>query len=212
MINVILADDHQIVLDGLKSLIEQEKDICSVGEALNGIELLAQLKEKQADVAVLDIDMPLMNGIETTKEIRMLYPKMKVLILSMYNENEYIKRLIEVGASGYILKNKGKEELVKAIRKVAEGGKYLGEAVIKTLMDDIQKPKKNVEEIKIPLTKRENEVLKLIVECNSTPQIADKLFIAHSTVETHRRNLIDKLGVANTKELIRYAIEKEYIK
>jgi len=211
MINVILADDHQIVLDGLRSLIECEKDMCCVDEALNGIDLLAQLKEKQADVAIVDIDMPLMNGIETTKEIKKLYPEMKVLILSMYNDNEYIKRLIEVGASGYILKNKGKEELVNAIRKVAAGGKYLGEAVIKTLMDDIQKPKKNIEEINIPLTKREKEVLKLIVECNSTPQIADKLFIAHSTVETHRRNLIDKLGVANTKELIRYAVEKGYI-
>jgi two-component system, NarL family, nitrate/nitrite response regulator NarL len=212
MINVILADDHQIVLDGLKSLLEREKDICSVGEALNGIELLKLLEKIQADVAVIDIDMPLMNGIESTKEIKKLYPGVKVLILSMYNDNEYIKRLIEVGASGYILKNKGKEELVNAIRKIAAGGQYLGEEVVKALMDDLQKIKKNQNDNKVPLTKRETEILELIANCNSTPQIADKLCIAHSTVETHRRNLIDKLGVANTKELIRFAIENGYIK
>ncbi len=211
MIHVILADDHQIVLDGLMSILEQEKDICSVGEALNGKQLLDLLEKKQANVAVIDIDMPLMNGIETTKEIKALYPEMKVLILSMYNDNEYIRRLIEVGASGYILKNKGKEELVNAIRKIAAGGQYLGEAVVKTLMDDIQKIKKPNDN-KIPLTKREKEVLVLIANGNSTPQIADKLFIAPSTVETHRRNLIDKLGVANSKELIKYAFENGYIK
>ncbi|NVO11896.1 MAG: response regulator transcription factor [Bacteroidales bacterium] len=210
MINVIIADDHQIVLDGLKLLLEREKDICPVGEALNGLELLAQLEKKQVDVAVIDIDMPRMNGIETTKEIRKRFPDVKVLILSMYNDNEYIKQLIEVGASGYILKNKGKEELVNAIRKIAEGGDYLGDAIIKTLMDEMKKPKKSLNDNKIPLTKREIEVLKLIAKGCTTPQIAEALFIAHSTVETHRRNLIDKLGVANSKELIRYAIENGY--
>jgi two-component system, NarL family, nitrate/nitrite response regulator NarL len=143
MINVVLADDHQIVLDGLKSLLDRENDICTVGEALNGIELISQLEKKTANVAIIDIDMPLMNGIETTKEIINLYPDVKVLILSMYNDNEYIRRLIETGASGYILKNKGKEELVNAIRKVASGGQYLGDDVIRTLMEDMQKPKKN---------------------------------------------------------------------
>jgi two-component system, NarL family, nitrate/nitrite response regulator NarL len=212
MINVILADDHQIVLDGLKSLLEREKEIRSVGEALNGIELLNLLKSRKADVAVIDIDMPLLNGIETTKEIRKLYPEMKILILSMYNEYEYVKRLIEAGASGYILKNKGKEELVNAIRRIAAGGQYLGDAVVKTLMDDWQRPVKKPNDQRVPLTKRETDVLKLIVEGNSTPQISDKLCIAHSTVETHRRNLIDKLGVANTKELIKHAIKNGYVK
>jgi two-component system, NarL family, nitrate/nitrite response regulator NarL len=212
MINVIIADDHQIVLDGLKSLLEREKDICSVGEALNGIELLTLLEKKQADVAVIDIDMPRMNGIEATKEIKKLYPEVKVLILSMYNDNEYIRQLIETGASGYILKNKGKEELVNAIRKIATGGEYYGDAVVKTLIADIKKPRKSPSDVSITLTKRETEVLELIAEGNSTPLIADKLFIAHCTVETHRRNLIDKLSVANTKELIRYAIENGYIK
>ncbi|HNW50516.1 MAG TPA: response regulator transcription factor [Prolixibacteraceae bacterium] len=212
MIKVVLADDHQIVLDGLKSLLEREKEICPVGEALNGVELLKLLKEKQADVAVVDIDMPLMNGIETTKEIKRLYPEMKVLILSMYNDHEYIRRLIEAGASGYILKNKGKEELVSAIHKIADGGQYLGDAILKVLIDEMQKPVKTLNDKKVPLTKRETDVLKLIVEGNTTPQISDALCIAHSTVETHRRNLIDKLGVANTKELIKQAIKNGYVK
>ncbi len=211
MINVVIADDHQIVLDGLKSLLDREKDIRSVGEALNGIELLALLEKKQVDIAVIDIEMPRMNGIETTKEIKKRYPEVKVLILSMYNDNEYIRQLIEVGASGYILKNKGKEELVSAIRKIAAGGEYLGDAVIKTLMDEIKKPKKNISDKKIPLTKREIDVLKLIAEGNTTPQIAEALFIAPSTVETHKRNLIDKLGVANARALIKYAIENGYL-
>jgi two-component system, NarL family, nitrate/nitrite response regulator NarL len=210
MINVVIADDHQIVLDGLKSLLEREKDICLVGEALNGKELLALLEKNQADVAVIDIDMPIMNGFEATKEIKKLYLGVKVLILSMYNDNEYIRQLIETGASGYILKNKGKEELVNAIKKIAAGDEYYGDAVIKTLIADLKKNKKSINNVNIILTKREKEILGLIAEGNSTPQISDKLFIAHCTVETHRRNLIDKLGVANTKELIRYAIENGY--
>ena len=212
MIQVVIADDHQIVLDGLKSLLRYEKDIKVIGEALNGIKLLELLKTQQADIAVIDIDMPLMNGIETTKEIRARYPAIKILILSMYNDNNYISRLIESGASGYILKNKGKEELVSAIRKIAEGGQYLGDAVIKTLMDEMQKPKKNIDDNKVPLTKREKEVLILIANGKTTPIIADKLCIANSTVETHRRNLIDKLGVANSKELIKFAFENGYMK
>jgi DNA-binding NarL/FixJ family response regulator len=212
MIQVVIADDHQIVLDGLKSLLRYEKDIKVIGEALNGIRLLELLKNQQADIAVIDIDMPLMNGIETTKEIKVLYPAIKVLILSMYNDNNYISRLIESGASGYILKNKGKEELVSAIRKIAEGGQYLGDAVLKTLMDEMQKPKKKIEDNQVPLTKREKEVLIHIANGNTTPIIASKLCIANSTVETHRRNLIDKLGVANSKALIKFAFENGYMK
>jgi two-component system, NarL family, nitrate/nitrite response regulator NarL len=211
MIHVILADDHQIVLDGLKSLIDREKDICTVGEATNGVELLDKMIDKHVDVAVVDIDMPRMNGIETTKEIKKRYPEVNVLILSMYNDHEYIKQLIATGASGYVLKNKGKEELINAIRKIASGSEYLGDAVVKTLMEEMKKPQKNHDDKKIPLTKRETDVLKLIAEGFTTVLIAEKLCIAPSTVETHRRNLIDKLGVANSKALIRYAIENGYL-
>lgn len=212
MIKVVLADDHQIVIDGLKSLIDREKDICTVGEATNGVELLDKMIDKEVDVAVVDIDMPRMNGIDTTKEIKKRFPDVRVLILSMYNDHEYIKQLIATGASGYVLKNKGKEELVNAIRKVASGGEYLGEAVVKTLMEEMKKPLRKENDQKIPLTKRETDVLKRIAEGNTTTQIAELLFIAPSTVETHRRNLIDKLGVANSPALIKFAIENGYLK
>lgn len=212
MIKVIIADDHQIVLDGIRSLLDKEKEISCKAEVLNGVELLNQLDKEKVDVAVIDIDMPRMNGIETTIEIKKRYPDIKVLILSMHNDNEFITRLIEIGASGYILKNKGKEELVNAIKKIASGGKYLGEEVVLTMMEGLQKAKTNPVNNKVPLTKREREVLELIVDGLTTPQIAKKLYIAQCTVETHRRNLIDKIGVANSKALIKHAIENGYLK
>ncbi len=208
MINVFLADDHQIVLDGLTLLLELEKDMNIVGEALNGKEALKKLKHLEVDIAIIDIEMPQMDGIETTKIIKDSHPNIKVLILTMYNDEEFIKNLIQIGASGYILKNRGKEELVDAIRKIYAGGEYFGEAVVKTLISDLKKQKKEVNKNKVLLTKRETEVLKLISDGLSTPQISEILFIAPSTVETHRRNLIDKIGVPNSKALIRYAFEK----
>lgn len=211
MINVIIADDHQIVLDGIKSLLVREKDICCVDEVLNGIELLKSLESKQVDVAIVDIDMPDMNGIETTKEIKRLHPDVKVLILSMHSGSEYISQLLEIGASGYILKNKGKEELVKAIRKIYSGKEYFGEEIVDAIIEFHKRPKKSAIREKIKLTKRETEVLELIVKGLSSPKIAKALSISNHTVETHRRNTIDKLGVANSKELISFAIQNGYV-
>lgn len=210
MIKVILADDHQIVIDGLKILINQEKDIQIVGEALNGKDLLKQLSCKEVDVLVLDIEMPVMDGIEATSKVKKDYPNIKILILSMYDNEEFIKKLIQAGASGYILKNRGKEELINAIRRISEGKNYFGDAVINILLEELKRPATRSNEEKIRLTKREGEVLKLIAEGLSTPQIALKLHIANSTVETHRRNLIEKLNVSNSKTLIRYAIDNGY--
>ncbi|MEO1052675.1 MAG: response regulator transcription factor [Bacteroidota bacterium] len=207
MIKVLLADDHQIVLDGLSLLLDQEDDIEKVDEVQDGELALKVLQVKKVDVAVLDIEMPFMDGIETTKAIRETHPDVKILILTMYNDESFISQLIQAGASGYILKNRGKEELVEAIRKVAGGGEYFGEAVTNTLIASIKKPKKKLSDDIVQLTKREKEVLKLIAEGLSTPQISERLFIAHSTVETHRRNLIDKTGVPNSKALIRYAYQ-----
>lgn len=209
-IKVIIADDHKIVLDGLKLLLDREENIETVGEAADGLEVLRILEVNQVDVAVLDIEMPKMDGIETAKALHETYPDVKVLILTMYNEEEFIKNLIQAGVSGYILKNRGKEELVEAVNHVALGGEYFGEAVKQKLVDSLKKPKKELSEV-VHLTRRETEVIKLIAEGLSTPQIGEKLFIAPSTVDTHRRNLIDKTGVPNSKFLIRYAIERGYL-
>ncbi len=210
MIRIILADDHQIVLDGLKMLIHEEENIQLVGEAINGKEVISILEREPVDIAVLDVEMPVMNGIEASEIIQERFPDTKILILTMYNDQTFIRKLIEIGASGYILKNKGKEELVEAIKDIDNGKTYFGREVTNTLISGIQTVVKNKPKKEIPLTKREVDVVKLIADGMSTPQIADTLFIAHSTVETHRRNLIDKTGVPNSKALIKWAIRNGY--
>jgi two-component system nitrate/nitrite response regulator NarL len=208
MIRVVIADDHKIVLEGLVSLIEANKNITIVGKATQGDEVLDILENKEVDVVVLDIEMPELDGIEATKIICEQYPKVKILILTMYNTIGFIRKIAETGAHGYILKNKGKEELIAAIHKVHAGGQYFGEDVTKILIASFKNAKMAGE---IKLTKREVEVLKLIADEYTTPMISSKLHIASTTVETHRRNLIEKIGVSSTNGLVRYAVENGYI-
>ncbi|WP_456438569.1 response regulator [Psychroserpens sp.] len=207
MINIVIADDHKIVLEGLSSLIALNNDMSVVGEAINGKEVLTILKAIKVDIVVLDIEMPEMNGVEAAKIIRKDYPEVKVLILTMYNEIGFIRKIAETGAHGYILKNRGKEELIEAILTVFEGGQYFGKEVTKTMFSGMKKEGMAGE---IHLTKREKEILKLIADGYTTPKISQQLSIAPTTVETHRRNLIEKTGVPNTKGLVRFAIENGY--
>ncbi|WP_298510809.1 response regulator transcription factor [uncultured Kordia sp.] len=209
-VKVVIADDHQIVIDGLKSLLNQEESIEIVGEALNGNEVLEILEKTEVDLVVLDIEMPLLSGIETTKKIKEKHPNVKVLILSMYNTEKFVRSVIEIGADGYILKNKGKEELVLAIKYIIDGEEFFGREVEKTFRSSQRKKDNELKNVK--LTKREIEVLKLIALGKTTPIISEELCIAHSTVETHRRNLIEKTGVdGGSKGLVRYAFEKGYM-
>ena len=210
MIKVLLADDHEIILDGLKSLLEEEDDIEVVGTAKDGEEAIQLMENNTIDVAVLDINMPGMNGIETTKIVRSTTDT-KVLILSMYNTYEFIDELIEAGCQGYILKNKGQEELVRAIRRVYNGKSYFGENVLEKIVEQRLNPQKEKEEVAVTLTKREVEVLKLIAQEFTSPEIAEKLFIAEATVNTHRRNLISKLKVRSSLGLVRYAYKHGFI-
>jgi len=208
MIKIIIADDHRIVLEGLSSLIEVADDIEIVGLASNGKEIMALLNSQEVDIVVSDIDMPDMNGVEVARLIRNQFPKVKVLILSMYDSIGFIRKIIEIGAQGYILKNKGKEELINAIKTIHNGGEYFGREIEKALRESLKN--KNVFDT-IKLTKREIDVLKLIAKGDTTPIISKKLFIAHSTVETHRRNLIEKTGVSNSKGLVKFAVEEGYL-
>lgn len=209
-VKVVIADDHQIVIDGLKSLLDKEDSIEVVGEALNGKDVLAIIEKAEVDLVVLDIEMPLLSGIEVTKIIKEKYPTIKVLILSMYNTEKFVRSVIEIGADGYILKNKGKEELVLAIKYIADGEEYFGREVEKTFRTSQRKKDDELKNVK--LTKREIEVLKLIATGKTTPKISEQLYIAHSTVETHRRNLIEKTGVdGGSKGLVRYAFENGYM-
>ena len=210
MIKILIADDHQIVLEGLESLLENETGIEIVDKVFDGEQVMKVLAIASVDIAVLVIEMPRLNGIETTKLIAEKFPDVSVLILTMHKETELILGLLDAGASGFVLKNRGKEELIDAIHCIANGEKYFGDTVTEALIDNRNK-EKSKKTNKFILTRREKEVLHWIVNGSTTPQIAEKLFIAPSTVETHRRNLIDKTGVANSKALISFALQNNLL-
>ena len=212
-IKVLIADDHKIFRDGIKSILEKEKDMEVVDEAANGIEVLEKLATTVVDVVILDLDIGKPTGIEVTEIISEKYPEVKVLILSMIGLHDFVIQALETGATGYILKNTGKDEVITAIRSVAKGDSYFSKEVSSILVEQLNKPrtiKKRSEGI--PLTAREVEVLQLIAQEYSNPEIAEKLFISIRTVDTHRRNLLEKLGLKNTAGLVKYAILKGLVK
>ncbi len=208
-INVMIADDHQIVIDGIRSLLKKNSNTTIVGEAYDGKEALRLIKEKNIDIAILDINMPLLTGVEVTKEIKRLGLKTKVLFLTMHESPEFVSQSMEIGAEGYIVKNRGKEELEAALNALYEGKDYYGAEAKSAYFNKARQQKKNAQEIR--LTRREKEVLKLIAEGLTTPKISEKLFIANATVETHRRNLLEKTKTSNTMLLVRYAVENKYV-
>ncbi|TVR36891.1 MAG: DNA-binding response regulator [Cryomorphaceae bacterium] len=208
-IRLAIADDHPLVLDGLRSLIDGASDIQLVVTAENGATLLHKLMHQDADVVLMDIDMPVKNGIETTRDIRQRYPQLKVLVLTMHDEPAMIRELVNDGAQGYLLKNCGRDELLLAIRTVREGKPYFsGEAAVKLLQWN--EGPAIPEELK-ELTERELEVLKAIAEGKSNKEIGDMLFISHRTVDTHRTNLMKKLDVHNIAGLVRIAMRNGLI-
>ncbi len=211
-IRILIADDHEIFRDGIRALLEKEKNIEVIGDAANGSEVINFLENNEVDVILMDIDMGNINGIDATFNLKKKYPEVNVLALSMYGEYNYILKMIEAGANGYILKNAGKEEMLTAINSVAAGGSYFSREVSMRLFENINKLQKSTaNKSEIPLTNREIEILKLIAQEYSNAEIADKLFISIRTVDTHRRNLIEKLGVKNTAGLVKYAMKKGLI-
>lgn len=200
-IKVLLVDDHQIIIDGLKSLLKNSDEIIVVAEANNGREALRILDILEIDVVLMDIDMPVLNGIDTLKEIGKQSFGVKVIILSMHNEAGMIKSLMNIGANGYLLKSCAQDELIGAIRKVASGQSYFSTEVTLSLLNTAQ----GNQPIEL-LTERETEIIQLIAEGYSNKEIGSKLFISHRTVDTHRTNLMKKLDVGNIAGLISYAI------
>ena len=208
MITVLIADDHKIFRDGIASMLQNEPDMEVIGEAANGYEVMDFLKIKQPDLILMDVAMGQAGGIETTAFVKRDYPNVKVLVLSMFSDSNYIVKMLETGASGYLLKDAGRSELLTAIRTVAAGQNYFSNQVSARLVEHLtQKSPAKKAKTNIPLTPREMEVLRLIAEEYSNPEIAEKLFISVRTVDTHRRNLIEKLGVKNTAGLVKYAIQ-----
>jgi DNA-binding NarL/FixJ family response regulator len=201
-VNILLVDDHQIVVNGLKSLLAQKPEYLVKGEALNGAEALAVLAVLKIDLVLMDIDMPVMNGIEATKEIKKQFPEVKIIMLTMHDEKAMIKSMLDLGADGYLLKNSSLSELHNAIQSVYLGKQFLSDDVNSALMaPDIDKSGALSE-----LTDREIEIIKLIAEGMSNKEIGDKLFISHRTVDTHRTNLMNKLGLHNVAGIVRFAI------
>ena len=213
MIKVLIADDHQLVIDGIKLMLSDQKDVECVAEANNGEEVLQLLKSKAIDIILLDIDMPVLNGIETCKRVKKAYPHIKILVLSMFKEASMIKIMLENGASGYLLKNAGQDEILEAIRRVSNDKEYYSPDVLQTVMRSLtKKEEEKAHKPFIPsLTRREKQVLQLIVDEYTTAEIAEKLFIGFGTVETHRRNLLMKLDVRNTAGLVRMALQYKLI-
>lgn len=203
MIRVFITDDHQLVLDGISSILLNHEEIEVIGTALSGVATLEKLKTLEADVLLLDINMPEMDGIAVARALKEAANPVKLLILTMHNNPQFTKQLIELGVLGCLMKNSGKSEVIQAIKTVHSGGRYYGAEVTNTLFDSIDKSKKAVEQAE--LTKRELEVLRLIAQEYNTKEIADKLFISTHTVETHRKNLLSKLGMKNSAGLARYA-------
>ncbi len=202
MVKILIADDHKIVIDGLRSILEQFDEYLIVGEATNGNEVLEQMQIKPFDLAILDINMPILDGIETTKILMEKHPGVKILILSMYKNPSFIKRLVSAGAHGFILKNTSKNELIKAITCIMQDKNYYGEEVTQTLLNSFRDQEKNI----IKITDREQEVLQLLADGMKTSEIAEMLFISSHTVESHRKNLLSKFYVNNTPSLLNKAI------
>jgi len=212
MIRILIADDHKIFRDGIESILEDIADITIIAHANDGREVMEQLQQHQPDIILMDITMGEANGIETTQLVKAQYPSIKVLVLSMHAEKNYILKMLEAGASGYLLKDAGKSEMVTAIRAVAEGNTYYSQSVSSVIVQHLTNPQKAKTAKKdIPLTQRELEILRLIAEEFTNPEIAKELFISIRTVDTHRRNLLEKLQVKNTAGLVKYAIKHRII-
>ena len=212
---VILAEDHNIVRNGIKMLLESQGEITVVAEANNGLEVLSYFAEGgHADIVIADINMPEMDGISLIAQLRTLSPSTHVVMLSMLDNEKYVAQAFIEGARGYLLKNVGEDELNFALRYVAGGGKYLCAELAEKLLDKltqttIQQPETNGQHIDFSL--REMEVLHLIAEGYTNTEMADKLFLSKRTIEGHRQALIDKTGAKNTAALIRFAVVNGFI-
>jgi DNA-binding NarL/FixJ family response regulator len=208
-ISVFLADDHPVVRNGLQLILQAEADINVVGEAADGHEAVRRVEKAKPDVVVMDIAMPGLNGIEATKKIRVACPEARVLILSMHATAEHIYQALQAGAQGYLLKESAGEEVIKAVRALCKGKRYLSEKISETMVNDYLQ-QRALDKKKSPLeslSEREREILQLAAEGKTSAEIGRALFISPKTVETYRSRLMQKLGISDHAALIKFAIQ-----
>lgn len=210
LIKILLVDDHQIVIDGVKSLLRKANNIEIVAEALNGNQALEILRNKAIDLMITDIQMPGMDGLTLTQKVKEEMPEIKVLVLSMYQEHEIVNQIFMSNAEGFILKNTGKKELISAIQKIIEGSTYYSREVLSILMEKVIKKPTNQPNVQ-PLTPREKEILKLIGKEYSTAEIAEALHISPRTVDTHRKHIMQKTESKTIVGLIRLSIANDWL-
>ena len=210
MIKIMIADDHQLLIDGIKSTLKDIEDFTIVDEAYNGFQVLEKLDDGlEVEVILMDINMPKLDGLECTKRVTKKYPDIKIIALSQYDEKRFVKRMVKNGASGYLLKDAGKDQIEKAVRTVHSGEKYFCERLSVRMIQQELKEENN-SSLFPKLTERELEVLNLICQELSSQEISEKLFISFHTVESHRANLMYKAGVKNTAGLVRWAVENDF--
>lgn len=210
-IQIAIVDDHQIVRDGIKILLEDEPGMDVVCEAKNGKEAVeyCSTQADDVDIMIMDINMPEMDGIKATKIIKDNHPNIKILALTMLSEDQHIRKMIKAGASGYILKSSGKQELIKAISTIIDGKHYFSNDATQAILEELVSPEVSdtKEDQDVHITDREMEVLKLILNEFTNQEIADKLFVSVRTVDAHRRNLLQKTGAKNTAGLVKFALK-----
>jgi len=212
MTSIILAEDHHIVRQGLKLLLEAEKDFRIVGEASDGLQAVKLTEETLPEIMVLDLMIPRLHGLEVTRQVRRSCPDTKIIILSMHADEPYVMEALRNGASGYVLKDATGGDLVKAVREVQAGRRYLSPVLAeRALTGYVERPGESDLDVYDTLTARERTILQLAAEGVSTPDTAKKLFISPRTVETHRANLMRKLSLHSQTDLVRFAIRKGLI-
>ena len=206
MISVLLADDHAVVRDGLRALLEAQADIEVVGDAANGREVLRLAQQLHPDVVVMDIAMPELNGVEATQQMHDAYPSTQVLILSMHSTTEHIFRALQAGARGYLLKDSAGAEVVDAVRVVHAGRRYLSQKIAATVIDDYIAERHRTSPLE-SLSSRERQILQLVAEGKSSTEIAAILFLSPKTVDTYRSRLMHKLDIGDLPSLVKFAIQ-----
>lgn len=207
---VILADDHALFRSGVKRILEEVPGVEVIGEAADGMQLLALLREMTPDLIILDISMPKLRGLEAIQQIKSSYPQVQVLILTMHKDAEYLSYALSAGAAGFLLKQDADPELLEALTTIRRGKTYLSPAISEVVPDLLRRRRKPDGTPKEVLSQREREILKLLAEGKSSKEIGDLLFISLRTVQNHRANIMRKLKVRRTIDLIKYAVQKGY--